>query len=207
MSRRLAVSNQKGGCGKSTVAINLCGGLVRQGKQVLLVDADPQRSVTRWWNPAVPFRAVSLAVASLHDEIESLGKSVDYVVIDCPPGVEDITRSALLAVELVLVPIQPSPFDIWSGEEMAVLIQKAELFNSKLKSRLLISRRIGNTTLGAQTRDALADIGIPILETEITQRIALAEAIIAGQTIFEHQPSSPACAEFEALTAEVLRTG
>jgi chromosome partitioning protein len=212
MARIIAVANQKGGCGKTTTAINLSGCLAQSRGEVLLVDADPQGSAMRWravsQNGQVPFAVVSIASPVLHKEIAGLAKKYDYVVIDCPPGgpagADNITRSALMATNLVIVPLQPSPFDLWSGEDMAALIKRAEGVNPSLKARVLISRRIGNTTLGKQAREAAAAFEIPVFETEIAQRIGLAEAALAGQTILEYAESSAAAEEFQALAKEVI---
>lgn len=207
---RIAIANQKGGCGKSTSAINLCGCLAKN-HEVLLVDADPQASVTAWrgmrpdQKPA--FRVVSLAQPVLHEEVPALARKYEYVVVDCPPGgpsgADGITRSALLAVELVIVPIQPSAFDLWSTSNMAELIGKARTVNPELEGRVLISRKIVNTTLGKQAHEAATNYGLPVFDTEISQRIALAEAVLMGQTIGEYAASSAAAAEFEALAKEV----
>ncbi len=207
---RIAIANQKGGCGKSTTAINLCGCLARD-HEVLLVDADPQASVTAWRGArreqSAAFRVVSLPQPVLHEEIPALAEKYEYVVVDCPPGgasgAAGITRSALLAVELVIVPIQPSAFDLWSTSNMAEVIGKAKAVNPELEGRVLISRKIVNTTLGKQAHEAAANYGLPVFSTEISQRIALAESILMGQTILEYAANSVAAAEFEELAEEV----
>lgn len=213
MGKTIAVANQKGGCGKTTTSINLAGALANRQFDVLLVDADPQGSAMRWRgvraDAAPRFEVVSIPAPVLHKQLPSLGKRYDFVVVDCPPGgptgADNITRSALMAVDLVIVPYQPSPFDLWSAEDMTALINRAHTVNSKLTARLLISRKIANTAIGREARGAAEAFGIKIFKTEISQRVALTDAASGGKSIFDFAPKSSAAMEYSNLTEEVMR--
>ena len=150
------------------------------------------------------FQVISISEPTLHREAPKLARKYDVVVIDCGPAIGEVIRSALAKADLVICPVQPSPFDLWSATASADLIGEAKTANPKMKSRLLISRRIASTRLGAQARDVAATCGIAVLKTEIRQRIALAESILVGQTIGRYAPRSAAAEEFRNLTKEVL---
>jgi len=199
--------NQKGGVGKTTLAVHVADALSRRGKRVLLVDADPQGSALDWaaarsGEPRFP--VAGLPRASLHKELPALARGYDAVVIDGPPRVYDVARSAIMASDLVLVPVQPSPYDVWAAKEIADLMREATAFKPDLKSAFTINRKIVNTALGRDVVEALADYPIPVLKSAVCQRVAFAESAARGQTVFEAAPDHPAGKEVLALVDEIL---
>jgi chromosome partitioning protein len=126
------------------------------------------------------------------------------VIIDGPPRVYDVARSAILASDLVIVPVQPSPYDVWAAKEIIDLINQAQVFKPNLKSAFAINRKIVNTALGRDVVEALSGYPIQVMKTPICQRIAFAETAAQGQTVFQISPTHPACMEVLTLVDEIM---
>ncbi|MFZ5668591.1 MAG: ParA family partition ATPase [Pseudomonadota bacterium] len=207
----VALLNQKGGVGKSTLALHLAGEWARKGRRVLLIDADPQGSALDWSQQrareGLPrlFGVVGLARDTLHSEAPELARDADYVVIDGPPRVAGLMRSALLAADLVLIPVQPSPFDGWASAEMLSLLGEARIYRPQLAARLVLNRCGARTIIARETAETLADHDPPVLTTTVGQRVAFADAARSGRLVSEINGHSPAAREITALCAEVGR--
>jgi chromosome partitioning protein len=126
-------------------------------------------------------------------------------VIDAPPHEGAINRSVIIASDVVIIPVEPSGFSTWAADKTISQVREAAIIKPSLKCGIVVSRKISNTVLGRDIREMAAPFGVPVLETEIMQRVQLAEAGTLGRTIFEHAPGSSAAREIEALTFEIER--
>lgn len=206
----ISVQNQEGGVGKTTLAVHVSHALAMKGALVLLVDADPQGSARDWAaarEDKPPFSVVGFDRPTIHRDLPQVAKNYDHVVIDGPPRVSDLARSAIAAADLVLIPVQPSPYDVWSAQEVIDLIQEASVFKENLKSVFVINRKIVNTAIGRDVGEALSGYDVPVLRSQICQRVPFAESAATGQTVLETEPKGQAAKEIMALTEELLGSG
>ncbi|MAY39052.1 MULTISPECIES: ParA family partition ATPase [Spongiibacter] len=207
----IALLNQKGGVGKTTLATHIAGELALRGQQVILLDADPQGSALDWIQrrsqQGLPrlFSALGLARETLHQEAPELARRCDHIVIDGPPRIAAIARSALMAAQQVLIPVQPSPYDLWASGEMIALVREAQVFRPNLAAAFVINRRVVRTVIGREARGTLDDQAFPALASEVCQRIVFADSVAAGRLARESAPDGAAAHEIRKLTDELLR--
>ncbi|WP_091738440.1 ParA family partition ATPase [Phenylobacterium immobile] len=205
----VAFLNQKGGVGKTTLALHLAGAWSARGRRVLVVDADPQASALDWadqrLHEGLPrlFGVLGLARETLHKELPDLARETDHLIIDGPPRVAGIARSALLAADLVLIPAQPSPFDGWASSEMLRLLDEARIFRPELRARMLLNRCAARTVIARETAEALADQDPPMLASRVGQRVAFADAARTGRLASESDTGQMATRDIEALADEL----
>lgn len=203
--RVIALLNQKGGVGKTTLSIHIAAELATAGR-VLLIDADPQGSALDWAaqrEESARFSVVGFPKPVLHREIAALGNGYDWVIIDGPPRVNELARSAIAASDLVLIPVQPSPFDVWAAKDIIDIVQEFSIPKPNLETRFLVNRLFPNTMLGGEVKEALASFDIPMLENAIRNRTEYAKAARLGLTALETEPSGPAAHEVRAAVEEI----
>lgn len=201
----IAVLNQKGGSGKTTIATHLARALQLDGADVLLVDSDPQGSARDWAavREAQPLTVVGIDRPTIDRDLKNIARK-DFVVIDGAPQAADLAVSAIKAADFILIPVQPSPYDIWATADLVELVkQRIDITDGKLQAGFIVSRAIKGTRIGGEITDALIGYGLPVLESRITQRVIYPGTAAAGTTVLDSEPDGDAASEVRALMDEI----
>lgn len=186
----VAVLNQKGGSGKTTIATHLARAFQLDGNDILLVDSDPQGSARDW--AAVredqPVPVIGIDRPTIERDLKSVAQK-DLVVIDGAPQAAELAVSAIKAADFILIPVQPSPYDIWAAADLVELIKtRIEVTDGKLAAAFVVSRAIKGTKLGTEVTDALLGYGLPVLDARITQRVSFPTTAAEGTTVLDTDP-------------------
>ena len=202
----ISVLNQKGGSGKTTIATHLARAIQLKGFSVLLVDSDPQGSSRDWAavNEGNPVPVVGIDRPTIERDLKRIAEK-DYVIIDGAPQAADLAISAIKASDIIIIPVQPSPYDIWATSDLVDLVkQRIEMTDGKLKAAFVVSRTIKGTKIGKEISVALSDYGLPVLETSITQRVIYPTSASMGSSVLDEEPTGEASKEINNLINEIL---
>lgn len=203
----IALVGNKGGAGKTTLSVNLAAGLAKQAT-VIVIDADPQGSAVQW-NAFTDDSAITVLEASdeLGIQLAELSKKHDYIVVDCPPSVHAVQTIKVLEIcDLALIPVQPSPVDLWATVHTEKAVQQARQSNPDLRAMLIINQLETRTTLSQLVRDALSEISLPVAKTALRRRAVFRNSALEGKNVFEMgRRGIDAAGEIDELINEVIK--
>jgi len=202
----IALLNQKGGCGKTTIAINLAHSFQNKGYKTLLVDNDPQGSARDWneVNEGQLIPVVGLDRESLPKDIDAVRSGYDIIIIDGAPSIAKLSVAAVKIADFVLIPVQPSPWDIWANSDLVDIVKaRREITDSKPEVAFVISRLIKNTKMAKEVTEALSQYDLPVLNSYTTQRTIYPTTASEGQTVYCGY-SNEATKEIDNIRNEII---
>jgi chromosome partitioning protein len=201
----ITVAQQKGGAGKTTLVVQLATAFLAAGKKVATIDIDPQASLSQWFTVrSQNLRSKNLLLHSpvtgwrMQAEVDRLAKENDIVLIDSPPHTETDAKISIRAADLVIIPVQPSPVDIWATKPTLEICAK-----EKVPVKLVLNRVAKRSKLAKAMLDKLSEYGAEIATTQLGNRIKFAEGINRGLGVVEMGKSSLAYQEVIELANEI----
>ena len=203
----IALVGNKGGAGKTTLSVNIAAGIARD-RTTAVLDADPQGSSLQWRAFTVDENALKVYEANgdLSAQINELKARYDCLIIDCPPSVHaPQTNTVLRLCDLALIPVQPSPVDLWATVHTERAIEEARQVNPNLKAMLILNQLEARTTLSKLVREAAEEIELPVAKTGIRRRAIYRASALEGKSVFDlGRRGADAVDELNNLLEEVM---
>ena len=204
----VAIVNQKGGTGKTTLSINLASAFA-EIHPTLLMDADPQESALEWADsratPQMNLDACGVEPSGLLRDVRRLATTYGWIIIDGPPGIGRVSADAVRAADIVLIPSKPSPFDVWAASDIVEAVKaRQEATGGIPKAFFVITMARPRTRLVGQVNAALAEYGLPVLEARTAERVVYPMAAIDGRSVLDSRDRA-AQGEILAMRDEIER--
>jgi len=203
----ISILNQKGGTGKTTLAVNLARGYTKLGISTILIDSDIQGSAQRWHERSNGqlIDMTCLPMNTLDKDVQKYVSVYSRIIIDGIPRISPLTICAIKCADLILIPVQPSPYDVWATEDLVRNVKdKIAMSDGKTKAAFIISRKITGTNLGRDIQEELKKLELPIFTSTTSQRVAYATSVEKGLSVLDGEYyGTEACKEITQIIYEI----
>lgn len=203
----ISVLNQKGGTGKTTLSVSMARAYTKRGMKTLLADSDSQGSAQRWHERSGGdlIDMTCLPMTTLDKDVLKYVDMYDRIIIDGIPRVSPLTICAIKCADMILIPVQPSPYDIWATEDLVRNVHdRISMTEGKTKAAFIVSRKIVGTNIGKEIVTELQKLDLPVFKSGTCQRVAYADSVKDGLSVLDGEyENTEACREIEQIINEL----